>query len=232
MADVKPDLESLKRMRSNAQRNFTTRINRLSVSAGRLRESDLSEELKRLKDDYDKLLDASNDYIDDLGQTDQSGDDGESRDALAKRDANEQKYIDADSMIMDVLWSKYAAPEIDTLVMQFKSAFVQAVACGKDTIVPWSQQGVESSKLERKLHVLRDTVYNWRDYRPYGKDKWMLFLSLKEDKEQLMDEWICRRENEKEKRGSTEHNNDGDSDGSEKEEDEDVGGDNAVGRDL
>lgn len=37
--------------------------NRLSVSAGRLHETDLSEELERLRDDYDKLLDASNEYI-------------------------------------------------------------------------------------------------------------------------------------------------------------------------
>ncbi len=48
---------------------------------------------------------------------------------------------------------------------------------------------VESGKLDRKLHELRESVYTWRDYRPQGKDKWMLFLSLREDKEQLMD-WV------------------------------------------
>lgn len=123
MADDKPDLDNLKRSRSNAQRNFTTRINRLSVSAGRLCETDLSEGLARLRDDYDKLLDASNEYIEAQGQIDPTGDDDESRDALARRDASEQKFLEAENMIMEMLWSKYAAPDIDALVTQFKTAF-------------------------------------------------------------------------------------------------------------
>lgn len=86
MADDKPDLESLKRKRLIAQRNFTTRSNRLSVNTGRLRESDLSDELVRLRDDYNKLLDASNDYIDAQSQIDPT-DDSELQDALTRRDS-------------------------------------------------------------------------------------------------------------------------------------------------
>lgn len=228
MADEKLDLESLKQRRSNSQRIFTTRINRLSVSAGRLRELDLTEELKRLKDDYDKLLDASNEYIDALEQINQPGKDSESQDALTKRDANENKFLETENMIMEILWSKYAAPDIDTLVIEFKSALEQAKAFGKDTVVSWSQQGVESGKLDRKLNELSDIVYNWRDYRPHGKDKWMLYLSLKEDREQLVDEWTSRRENERVKRSGIEHGDDGCSGGDEKERDEDVEGDGAA----
>lgn len=229
MADDKPDLESLKRKRSNAQRIFTTRINRLDVSAGRLREIELSEELARLKDDYDKLLDVSNEYIDAQSQIDPTGDDSESQDALARRDASEQRFLKTESKIMEMLWSKYAAPDIDTLVTQFKSAFDRAEALGKSKVVPWTQQTVESGKLDRKLHELREAVYTWRDYRPHGKDKWMLLLSLREDKEQLMDGWTCQRDNGVMKRDSTELKDDGNSDRGEEEEDEDVRGDDTVG---
>ncbi len=100
---------------------------------------------------------------------------------------------------------------------------------GEGKVVPWTQQGVESGKLDRKLHELRESVYTWRDYRPQGKDKWMLFLSLREDKEQLMDGWTYQRENEVMKRNRTELKDDGDGDRGEEEEDEDVGGDDAVG---
>ncbi|XP_026082522.1 uncharacterized protein LOC113058643 [Carassius auratus] len=223
MADEKPDLESLKRKRSNAQRIFTTRINRLNVSAGRLREAELSEELVKLKDDYDKLLDGSNEYVDALSQIDATGDDSESQDALARRDASEQKFLETESKIMEMLWTKYAEPDIDALVKQFKSAFNRAEALGTSK-VPWAQQRVESGKLERKLHELRDAVYTWRDYRPYGRDKWMLFLSLREDKEQLMDGWTYRREDEVMKRDSTELKGHG-----EEAEDEDEGGNDVVG---
>ena len=204
MADDKPDLESLKRRRSHAQRNFTTRINRLDVSAGRLREVELSEELARLKDDYDKLLDVGNEYIDAQSQIDPTGDDSESRDALEKRDASEQRFLETEGKIMEMMWSKYAAPDIDALVTQFKSAFDQAEALGKSIVVPWTQRGVYNGKLDRKLDELREAVYAWRDYRPHGKDKWMLLLSLKEDKEQLMDEWTCQRDKEVMKRNCTE----------------------------
>ncbi len=81
---------------------------------------------------------------------------------------------------------------------------------GEGKVVPWTQQGVESGKLDRKLHELRESVYTWRDYRPQGKDKWMLFLSLREDKEQLMDGWTYQRENEVMKRNRTELKDDGD----------------------
>lgn len=116
MADDKPDLESLKLKCSNAQRVFTTGINRLEVNAGRLREVKLSEEFARLKDNYDKLLDVSKEYVDALSQIDPTGDDSESRDALARRDASEQKFLETDSKIMEMLWSKYAEPDIDALV--------------------------------------------------------------------------------------------------------------------
>ncbi len=116
MADNKPDLESLKRKRSNAQRNFTTRINHLDVSAGRLREVELSEELARLKDDYDKLLDVSNEYVDAQSQIDPTCDDSESRNALARRDASEKRFLEAERKSMELLWSKFAAPDIDALV--------------------------------------------------------------------------------------------------------------------
>lgn len=151
----------------------------------------MSEELARLKDDYDKLLDVSNEYIDAQSQIDPTGDDSESRDALARRDASEQRFLETESKIMEMLWFKYAAPDIDALVTQFESAFDRAEVLGKSKVVPWMQQGVESGKLDRKLHELREAVYTWRDYRPHGKDKWMLILSLREDKEQLMDEWTC-----------------------------------------
>lgn len=226
MADDKSNMESLKQKRSNAQRNFTTRINRLSVSAGRLREVDLSQELLRLRDDYDKLLDVCNEYIDALARMDPTGDDSESQDALAKRDTSEQKFCEGETMVMEILWSKYAAPDIDALVTKFKSTLGRAEALWKDKVVPWTQQGVESGKLDSKLHELRDAVYTWRDYRPHGKDKWTLYLSLREDKEQLMDEWTCRRDAEDMKRRSTDRNDDSNGEGS--EEDKDVGGDNAV----
>ncbi len=229
MADNKPDLESLKRKRSNAQQNFTTRINRLDVSAGRLCEVELSEELARLKDDYDKFLDVSNEYVDAQSQIDPTGDDSESRDALARRDASEKRFLEAERKSMELLWSKFAAPDIDALVTQFKSALARAEMLGEGKVVPWTQQGVESGKLDRKLHELRESVYTWRDYRPQGKDKWMLFLSLREDKEQLMDGWTYQRENEVMKRNSTELKDDGDGDRGEEEEDEDVGGNDAVG---
>ncbi|XP_027138459.1 uncharacterized protein LOC113746562 [Larimichthys crocea] len=224
MADDKPDLESLKRRRSNAQRNFTTRLNRLSVNSSRLREGDLSEELARLRDDYGKLLDANNEYIDELEQMGSTGDDSESHDALVRRDSSEKAFREAEDNIMEMLWSKYAAPDIDALVTQFKLVFDQAEALGKDRTVPWMLQGVESGKLDRKLHELRDVVYTWRDYRPHGKEKWMLFLSLKEDKEQLMDVWTCRQETENMQRGSTDHNDDGSGD-----EGREAEGDNADG---
>ncbi|KAL0165741.1 hypothetical protein M9458_037585, partial [Cirrhinus mrigala] len=193
MADETPDLESLKRKRSNAQRTFTTRINRLEVSAGRLREVELSEELAKLRDDYNKLLDANNEYVDARSQIDSTGDNSESLDAIAKREASEQKFLETEEKIMELLWSKYAGPDIDTLVAQFKSAFDRAEALGTSK-VPWTQQRVESSKLDRKLHELKEAVYTWRDYRPLGRDKWMLFLSLREDKEQLIDGWAYRHE--------------------------------------
>ena len=155
MADDKPDLEGLKRRRSNAQRNFTTQINHLEVSTGRLREVELSEELMRLKDDYDKLLDVSNEYINAQSHIGPTDDDSESRDALARRDASEQRFLETESRIMEILWSKYAAPEIDALVTQFKSAFDRAEAPGISKVVPWTRQGVESGKLARKLHELR-----------------------------------------------------------------------------
>lgn len=195
MADDTPDLESLKRKRSNAQRTFTTRINRLEVSAGRLRQVELSEELAKLRDDYNKLLDANNEYVDARSQTDSTGDNSESLDAIAKREASEQKFLETEEKIMELLWSKYAGPDIDTLVAQFKSAFDRAEALGTSK-VPWTQQRVESSKLDRKLHELKEAVYTWRDNRPLGRDKWMLFLSLREDKEQLIDEWAYRHEDE------------------------------------
>lgn len=185
MADDKSDLESLKRQRSNAQRIFTTRVNRL-----------------------DKLLDASNEYVDAQSQIDPTDDDSELRDALAKRNASEQKFIDIESRIMEMLWSKYVEPDIDALVEQFKSAFDRAEALST-TNMPWMQQGVESGKLDRKLHKLRDALYTWRDYRPHGRDKWMLFLSLREDREQLTDGRAYKREHEVIKRNSTELEGDG-----------------------
>ena len=130
-----------------------------------------------MRGDYDKLLDASSEYIDALGQMDPTGEDSEFQDALARRDASELKFLEVEDTVMETLWSKYVAPDIDALVTQFKSAFGRAEALGKDKAVPWTQQGVESSKLDRKLHELRGVVYNWRDYRPHGKDKWTLFLS-------------------------------------------------------
>ncbi|XP_058497282.1 E3 ubiquitin-protein ligase NEURL1 isoform X4 [Solea solea] len=202
MADNKPDLKSLKQRRATAQQNFTTRINRLNVYAGHLGEVDLSEELARLRGVYDKLLDASNEYIDALGQMDPTGDSDESLDAQAKRDGSERRFLETENPVMEMLWSKYAAPDIDALVTQFKSFFDRAEALGRGEVVPWAQQMAENGTLDRELHELRDAVYTWRDYRPHGKDKWMLFLSLKEDKEQLMDEWTCRRRNEHSDGGS------------------------------
>ncbi|CAL8303185.1 unnamed protein product [Arctogadus glacialis] len=155
-------------------------------------------------------------------QIDPTDDDSESRDALVKRDASEQRFLETEGKIMEMLWSKYAAPDIDALVTQFKSAFDQAEALGKSIVVPWTQRGVYNGKLDRKLDELREAVYAWRDYRPHGKDKWMLLLSLREDKEQLMDEWTCQRDNEVMKRNCTEQNDGGDGDGGEEEEDEDV----------
>lgn len=228
MADDKPDLESLKRKRSDAQRIFTTRINRLEVSAGRLREVELSEELAGLKDDYNKLLDVNMEYVNALSQINPTGDDSESRDALAKRDASEQKFLETESKIVEMLWAKYAEPDIDTLVTQFKSAFNRAKALGPSEVL-WTQQRVEGGKLDRKLHELREAVYTWRDYRPHGKNKWMLFLSLKEDKEQLMDEWAYRSESELMKRDSAELKDGG---RHEEAEDEDEGDDNPVGESV
>ncbi|KAL1247062.1 hypothetical protein QQF64_022438 [Cirrhinus molitorella] len=227
MADDKPDLENLKRKRSNAQRIFTTRINRLEVSAGRLREVELSEELAKLKDDYNKLLDVSNEYVEAQSQIDPTGDDSELRDALARRDASEQKFLEIEGKIMELLWSKYAEPDIDALVKQLKSAFDQAEALGTSK-VPWTQQRVESGKLDRKLHELKEAVYTWRDFRPHGRDKWMPFLSLKEDKEQLMDGWTYGHENEVMKRNSAEIKGNGIGDRGEEAEDEDEKGDEAV----
>ncbi|XDV36043.1 hypothetical protein PO909_005895 [Leuciscus waleckii] len=56
----------------------------------------------------------------------------------------------------------------------------------------------------------------------------MLLLSLREDKEQLIDKWTCRRDNEVTKRNSTELKDNGDGDRGEEEEDEDLGGNDAV----
>ncbi|RXN11482.1 gag-pol fusion poly [Labeo rohita] len=224
MADDTPDLESLKRKRSNAQRTFTTRINRLEVSAGRLRQVELSEELAKLRDDYNKLLDANNEYVDARSQTDSTGDNSESLDAIAKREASEQKFLETEEKIMELLWSKYAGPDIDTLVAQFKSAFDRAEALGTSK-VPWTQQRVESSKLDRKLHELKEAVYTWRDNRPLGRDKWMLFLSLREDKEQLIDEWAYRHEDEVMRENSGEIKGNGeDAEGEDEKGDDPVSG--------
>ncbi len=111
----------------------------------------MSEELARLKDDYDKLLDVSNEYVDAQSQIDPTGDDSESRDALARRDASEKRFLEAESKSMELLWSKFAAPDIDALVIQFKSALARAEVLGEGKVVPWTQQGVESGKLDRKL---------------------------------------------------------------------------------
>lgn len=105
---------------------------------------------------------------------DPTSEDSELRDALVKRDANEQNFLETESKIMELLWAKYAEPDIDALVAQFKSAFDRAEALGTSEL-PWTQQKVESSKLDRKLSKLKEAVYAWRDYRPHGRNKWSLF---------------------------------------------------------
>ncbi|CAL8271198.1 unnamed protein product [Merluccius merluccius] len=72
-----------------------------------------------------------NEYIDAQSQIGPRDDDSESRDALARRDASEQRFLETESKIMEMLWSKYAALDIDALVTQFKSAFDRAEALGK-----------------------------------------------------------------------------------------------------
>ena len=139
MMDVKPDLESLKKRRSNAQRTFTTRINRLNVRAGHLREIDLAEELTRMREDYSSLLDASNDYIDAQGQIDPTGEDTELQDAMAKRDTSLEKFLEFEDNIMGMLWSKYAEPDMNAIVTQFKSMLDRAEELGKDKVVPWGR---------------------------------------------------------------------------------------------
>lgn len=114
-----------------------------------------------------------------MGKIDSTDDNNESHDALARRVTSEKTFRD-----------------IDALITQFKSVFERAKALWKNKAVPWKQQGVKNGKLDRKLSELRDMVYTWRDSQPHGKDKWTLFLSLKEDKEQQMDKWTCRRETE------------------------------------
>ncbi len=104
-----------------------------------------------------------------------------SRDALARRDASEKRFLEAESKSMELplLWSKFAAPDIDALVTQFKSALARAEVLGEGKVVPWTQQGVESGTLDRKLHELREAVYTWRDYRPHGKKQMDALLSLR-----------------------------------------------------
>lgn len=129
---------------------------------------------------------------------------------------------------MDILWSKYSAPDIDALITQFRTALDQAEALGKDKIVSWAQQEVESNKLNRKLHDLKNSVHSWRDYRPHGKDRWMLFSSLTEEKEKLMDKWRCHRESEHMEKASSGRHNDSKCDKSEVVKVRDVGGENAI----
>lgn len=42
--------------------------------------------------------------------------------ALARRDTSEQKFLEAENVTMEMLWSKHAAPDIDALVTQFCNA--------------------------------------------------------------------------------------------------------------
>ncbi|XP_058479801.1 uncharacterized protein LOC131455935 isoform X2 [Solea solea] len=200
MADNKPDLENLQRRRSNEQRNLTARINRLNVYAGHLCQDKLSGELAGLRSDYGVFVDACNEYIEELGQIDPTDDNCELSDALAKRDAIVQRYRET----MEILWFKDAARDIDAHVTEFNSAFDQVEALGRKNVVPWNQQEAERRTLDRKLHKLRDAVYAWRDYRPHGKEKWTLLLRLEKKKEELMDEWACRRDNKRNDEGSSE----------------------------
>ncbi|XP_058474048.1 uncharacterized protein LOC131446677 [Solea solea] len=193
MADDKPDLESLQRRRSNAQRSLTTRINRLNFKAGRLGTGKLSQELAGLENDYDIFVDACCEYIEDLEQIDSTDDNCELRDTLTKRDAIGQRYHET----MEMLWFKDAEPVISTLVARFNSAFDQAEELGRKSALQWCQQEARRQGLDQELHELRDAVYVWKDYRPYGEEKWRLLLTLEIKKKVLMEEWARRRDNKR-----------------------------------
>ncbi|XP_058497913.1 uncharacterized protein LOC131468070 [Solea solea] len=193
MADDKPDLEDLQRKRSNAQRSLTTRINCLNFKAGRLGTGKLSQELAGLENDYDTFVGACSEYIEELEQIDSTDDNCELRDTLTKRDAIGQRYHET----MEMLWFKDAEPEISTLVARFNLAFDQAEVLGRKSALQRCQQEARRKGLDQELHELRDTVHVWRDYQPYGKEKWRLLLTLEIKKEELMDEWSCCRDNKR-----------------------------------
>ncbi|XP_058473594.1 uncharacterized protein LOC131446412 [Solea solea] len=154
MADDKPDLESLQRRRSNAQRSLTARINRLNFKAGRLGTGKLSQELAGLENDYDIFVDACSEYIEDLEQIDSTDDNCELRDTLTKRDAIGQRYHET----MEMLWFKDAEPVISTFVARFNSAFDQAEELGRKSALQWYQQEARRQGLDQELHELRDHV--------------------------------------------------------------------------
>ncbi|XP_058506859.1 uncharacterized protein LOC131473584 [Solea solea] len=193
MADDKPDLESLQRRRSNAQRSLTARINRLNFKAGRLGTGKLSQELAGLENDYDIFVDACSEYIEDLEQIDSTDDHCELRDTLTKRDAIGQRYHET----MEMLWFKDAEPVISTLVARFNSAFDQAEELGRKSALQWCQQEARRQGLDQELHKLRDAVYVWKDYWPYGEEKWRLLLTLENKKKVLMEDWARRRDNKR-----------------------------------